>query len=203
MVTFLDALLLPSRTDRCAKEGRRCAEYNDAHCPLPLHAVYTTGVTMILKFLELKTTIKYQDFKKFKPQALFSFHPLSAAPQRALADGTWNCSVTHYDAFAEHLTCDLFRDCQGGEDERGCPYASPSCGAEQFLAGGGCFGVRQRNVAAMTWREAADTCSPLGGHLPVLSRPAEWRAVYARLRDKVFYSVYLGLSTVPHRLPSM
>ena len=197
MLTFLEAFLEASYSERCVRMGRRCAEYVTSFsidCQVSLHTVHAAGVVTIL--------YKSRDFKKFKPRFLFSFHALSAVPQ-LLYDDTWNCSVTYYDEFADHLACDLFRDCQGGEDERDCPYVSSACGGRQFEAGGSCFGISQRNVAGLTWQQAADRCTQLGGQLPVLSRPEEWQAVYQLLRRKVFYLVYLGLSTVPHRLPSM
>ena len=199
MVTYL-AAMAASGAVVCVEGDALCPQTDNMYAgdigcaAVSLHSVLRTSVVSLSVYSEA--------LGNYNHTFLFSFHAQSAVPQ-LLHDDTWNCSVTYYDDFADHLACDLFRDCQGGEDERDCPYISSACGGRQFEAGGSCFGISQRNVAGLTWQEAADRCKQLGGQLPVLSRPEKWRAVYQLLRRKVFYLVYLGLSTVPHRLPSM
>ena len=199
MVTYLVAMAA-SGAVVCVEGYALCPQNNNTYAgdidcaAVPLHSVLRTSVVSLYVYSEA--------LGNYNHTFLFSFHAQSAVPQ-LLHDDTWNCSVTYYDEFADHLACDLFRDCQGGEDERDCPYVSSACGGRQFEAGGSCFGISQRNVAGLTWQQAADRCTQLGGQLPVLSRPEEWQAVYQLLRRKVFYLVYLGLTTVDMSLPQM
>ena len=67
----------------------------------------------------------------------FSFHEDSRLPEQ-LANGTWNCSVSHWPDFRLHFACNLLWDCAAGEDELGCPYTSHECGS-LVTAGGSCF----------------------------------------------------------------
>jgi hypothetical protein len=49
---------------------------------------------------------------------LYSFHPAIQSPVQ-LDNGRFNCSVDYYDAFSQHLHCNLEQECQHGEDETG------------------------------------------------------------------------------------
>lgn len=155
MVTYL-AAMAASGAVVCVEGDALCPQTDNMYAgdigcaAVSLHSVLRTSVVSLSVYSEA--------LGNYNHTFLFSFHAQSAVPQ-LLHDDTWNCSVTYYDDFADHLACDLFRDCQGGEDEKDCPYISSACGGRQFEAGGSCFGISQRNVAGLTWQEAADRCS--------------------------------------------
>ena len=72
---------------------------------------------------------------------LFSFHDAGSRPQR-LGDGTWNCSVSHWSQFRQHLPCDLEPQCHSGEDEAECPYTTQRCGPGRIQVSGQDTGER-------------------------------------------------------------
>ncbi|PVD27178.1 hypothetical protein C0Q70_12332 [Pomacea canaliculata] len=72
------------------------------------------------------------DGKGFK--MIYSLHPVHEAPAK-LDSGLWDCSVTPYNKFKQHLECNLEQECQGGEDEGShCPFSSPSCNGSVAVA---------------------------------------------------------------------
>jgi hypothetical protein len=63
---------------------------------------------------------------------LFSMHPSSESITQ-LPSGLFNCSQ-HYEAFRQHLDCNVKLECEGGEDEtEACPYTSHLCPPESLF----------------------------------------------------------------------
>jgi len=68
-----------------------------------------------------------EEFTGFK--MVYAIFPRSQEPQpQELSDNMYNCSVSLSHLFKPLLGCNLVRDCQGNEDEKGCSYASSDCG---------------------------------------------------------------------------
>ena len=109
MVTYLVAMAA-SGAVVCVEGYALCPQNNNTYAgdidcaAVPLHSVLRTSVVSLYVYSEA--------LGNYNHTFLFSFHAQSAVPQ-LLHDDTWNCSVTYYDEFADHLACDLFRDCQG------------------------------------------------------------------------------------------
>ena len=132
---------------------------------------------------------------------VFSFHNRSAKPDR-LSDGTWNCSVAHWPDFRLHFPCDLQAECDGGEDEAGCAYTTPTCGPGRIGLNGSCY-VYVTPSRDVSWNEAATICKSEGARLASLNSPEEWIAVRELLRLSNFDYVFTGLRAKRGNLPAM
>nr|KAG5699356.1 hypothetical protein BaRGS_008264 [Batillaria attramentaria] len=62
-------------------------------------------------------SIRRYDYAGF--QVFFSFHNTPATPQQ-LGGGTWNCSVSYWDDFQQHLLCNGDPECLDMKDETNC-----------------------------------------------------------------------------------
>ncbi|KAK7474463.1 hypothetical protein BaRGS_00034285 [Batillaria attramentaria] len=69
---------------------------------------------------------------------LFTVLPESQEPE-SLGNGTYNCSVPHFERFRPHFNCNLVKECQDMEDERDCSYTSDECGVGFVDLGDKCF----------------------------------------------------------------
>ena len=69
---------------------------------------------------------KYGDSNRgFK--MVYTFHAQFKSPKR-LPNGMFNCSVSYYRDFKEHVHCNLKQECEGREDEGGhCTFSSQAC----------------------------------------------------------------------------
>ncbi|KAK7106060.1 hypothetical protein V1264_017360 [Littorina saxatilis] len=58
---------------------------------------------------------------------IFTIVPFSQTPRR-LQSGLFNCSVSNYASFKQHVHCNMKQECEDGKDEGGhCPFSSPAC----------------------------------------------------------------------------
>ena len=58
---------------------------------------------------------------------VYTFHAQFKYPKR-LPNGMFNCSVSYYRDFKEHVHCNLKQECEGREDEGGdCSFSSQAC----------------------------------------------------------------------------
>ena len=106
----------------------------------------------------------------------FSFHPPLAAPG-LLTTGFFNCSVSHYTSFQQHLHCNLKQECEGGEDEGAhCPFSSPSCKG-WVEAGGKCY-IPVDSDHAVSWQTAQSQCKNSGADLAMMKTPSQWEAFW-------------------------
>ena len=81
--------------------------------------VYTT--TLVIRFrghpVESNCGFKF----------VYTFHSWVQSPQK-MADGMFNCSVSYYQDFKEHVHCNLYQECEGREDEGGhCSFSNTVC----------------------------------------------------------------------------
>lgn len=129
---------------------------------------------------------------------LFSFHDVSALPQR-VDDNLWNCSVPWWHDFQEHLLCNWRPECFDGKDELACSYEAPvsTCSSEGFAQMGrdGCFALLTPKQP-ISWNDASTLCLLRGARLASLSTLKKWNDV---TRFLVTYGVdtriYIGLKT--------
>ena len=56
----------------------------------------------------------------------FSFHGRNHTPQK-LDENVYNCSVSYFDQFYQHLACNFEIECDEKQDERKCNFTSPKC----------------------------------------------------------------------------
>ena len=81
--------------------------------------VYQTS--LLIRF-KVKSYTSNQGFK-----LLYTFHLQSQSPHK-LPTSMFNCSVSHYPDFKEHLDCNLKQECEEREDEGGhCSFSSQRC----------------------------------------------------------------------------
>ena len=129
----------------------------------------------------------------------YSFHLLIAAPNM-LGSGLFNCSVSHYSSFQQHLHCNLELECQGGEDEGAhCPFSSPPCDGTVDASGKCYFFVVWKSK--VTWQSARSECRKRGGDLAMMKTPTEW-AAHWMLYDygRRWHCAYIGLRLVSRPL---
>ena len=148
--------------------------------------------TMLVIHAESSVQVEYIPSSKNSMNMTYSFHPPLAAPSM-LSSGLFNCSVSHYAIFQQHLDCNLERECQGGEDEGGhCPFSSPLCDG-WVDAQGKCYFlvVGEDHV---TWQSAHAKCRKRGGDLAMMKTPREWTALW-KLYDygRRWKCAYIGL----------
>ncbi|KAK7488816.1 hypothetical protein BaRGS_00019951 [Batillaria attramentaria] len=141
---------------------------------------------------------------------MFSLHNRSETPRKLPYD-KWNCSVPYWADFKQHFPCNLVPDCDGGEDEVDCPYATRMCGPGYVTAGGSCFlYVSIPPDVSMSWNDASNECQRRGLQLASLNTPAKWDDVTRLLEmRREFYSsgkpqeIYIGLRSVHPSVPIM
>ena len=139
----------------------------------------------------------------------FSFHHESAAPGQT-ASGKWNCSLDHWPLFHTHFPCNVLEECEGGEDEAGCPYRTQmgaGCQAPgpgfPVSVGGRCYALFAEGERHVTWNEAANECLRRGTYLASLNSPREWDDVTEFVARYVGRDVYLGLHAGGANLPEL
>ena len=122
----------------------------------------------------------------------FSFHTLLAAPG-LLTSGFFNCSVSHYASFQQHLHCNLKQECEGREDEGAhCPFSSPSCKG-WVEAGGKCY-IPVDSDHAVSWQTAQSQCKNSGADLAMMKTPSQWEAFWKISRvSRNWQCAYVGL----------
>ncbi|KAK7502264.1 hypothetical protein BaRGS_00006628, partial [Batillaria attramentaria] len=132
---------------------------------------------------------------------LFSFHNLSAVPEKNEGSNRWNCSVPYWSDFQQHFPCNLETDCIDGEDERDCLYTTDMCGEGRITMLGRCYLFL--SGLTLTWREANGECYELSGHLVSLNTPDEWDLVMDVLqyRDWDDLHVFIGAHSANPSLP--
>ena len=129
----------------------------------------------------------------------FTIHKKRFSP-RQLHNGKFDCSVAYYDDFQRHLHCNLFTECQDGEDEHLCPYNKGACNGSIAFEDR-CYQYFDWSKA-ITWTDAFNECKKRGAELASLNTPEEWNAIENALdyghRASV---VFIGLRTADPNLP--
>ena len=114
----IDCLIHLYLFSECRKEGekliwKRCC----GHELTP--EVYNT--TLVIR-LHGKSFYLNRGFKM-----VYTLHPWFKSPKR-LSNGMFNCSVSYYRDFKEHMHCNLKQECEGREDEGGhCSFTNQAC----------------------------------------------------------------------------
>ena len=129
----------------------------------------------------------------------FTIHKRRFSP-RQLPDGKFDCSVPYYDDFQRHLHCNLFTECEKGEDENLCDYNKGACNGS-IAYKDKCYRYFDWSTA-ITWLDAFKECKKRGAELASLNTPTEWNAIENALdyghRASV---VFIGLRTADPNLP--
>ncbi|KAL8570306.1 hypothetical protein ACOMHN_011327 [Nucella lapillus] len=128
----------------------------------------------------------------------FTIHKRRFSPQQL--NGKFDCSVPYYDDFQRHLYCNLFTECQKGEDEHLCPYNKGACNGSIAFEDK-CYQYFDWSKA-ITWTDAFNECKKRDSELASLNTPREWNAIENALdyghRASV---VFIGLRTADPNLP--
>ncbi|KAK7482103.1 hypothetical protein BaRGS_00026687, partial [Batillaria attramentaria] len=123
---------------------------------------------------------------------LYSTHNTTQTPHR-LANGLFNCSVSYYHTFQQHLRCNLKLECSNAEDEIGCPYTTKACGLGFVDVGRKCY-YYHPSKKQITWYDAHDYCRDNGMFLVSPQTPKEWHTFKEILKlSSTSYETYLGL----------
>ena len=129
-------------------------------------------------------TDRTEEFTGFK--MVYAIFPRSQEPQpQELSDNMNNCSVPRLHIFKPLLGCNLVRECQGNEDEKGCSYASTDCGDGALDAGTKCYRFVRRE-GFTTWNEASSKCTEGNERLvtmATLDEVARFRQIMATVKD--------------------
>jgi hypothetical protein len=97
----------------------------------------------------------------------FSFHKQNEIPQQNEA-GQFNCSVSYYSSFQQHLHCNMYEECVDGRDEGGhCWFNSQACQGK-FASGSKCFFPVFDNDGVSTRVDRVDQCQEKGGELAII-----------------------------------
>ena len=143
-------------------------------------------------------------FWRFFPAESNRTHPCvyfgGSFPQKAILPildpdtGLWNCSVPHWPQFQTHLACNLWVQCQGGEDEDGCHYTR--CHSSGFSVDGKCYILGSERTSTLIGAETS--CGSVGGRLASMKSQAEIEKVIAVLWKNIIISFHVGfLSDIP------
>ena len=102
-----------------SKGGQKSLLWKTCHWSTVTADVYTT--TLLVHF-------RAKAFKSDRGfTLLYTFHSTPQSP-RKLPSGMFNCSVSFYEDFDEHLHCNLRHECERREDEGGhCSFSSQAC----------------------------------------------------------------------------
>ena len=129
-------------------------------------------------------TDRTEEFTGFK--MVYAIFPRSQEPQpQELSDNLYNCSVPRLHIFKPLLGCNMVRECQGNEDEKGCSYASTDCGDGALDAGTKCYRFVRRE-GFTTWNEASSKCTEGNERLVTLATRDEvvrFRQTMATVKD--------------------
>ena len=129
-------------------------------------------------------TDKKKELTGFK--MVYAIFPRSQQPQpQELSDNLYNCSVPRLHIFKPLLGCNMVRECQGNEDEKGCSYASTDCGDGALDAGTKCYRFVRRE-GFTTWNEASSKCTEGNERLVTLAtrdEVARFRQIMATVKD--------------------
>ena len=129
-------------------------------------------------------TDKKKELTGFK--MMYAIFSRSQEPQpQELSDNLYNCSGPRLHIFKPLLGCNMVRECQGNEDEKGCSYASTDCGDGALDAGTKCYRFIRRE-GFTTWNEASSKCTEGNERLVTLAtrdEVARFRQIMATVKD--------------------
>ena len=127
-------------------------------------------------------TDDWEELTGFK--MMYAIFPRSQEPQQ-LPNRLYNCSVSRLHSFKLLFGCNMVRECQGNEDEKGCSYASTDCGDGALDAGTKCYRFVRRE-GFTTWNEASSKCTEGNERLVTLAtrdEVARFRQIMATVKD--------------------
>ena len=127
-------------------------------------------------------TDHWEELTGFK--MMYAIFPRSQEPQQ-LPNRLYNCSVSRLHVFRLLFGCNMVRECQGNEDEKGCSYASTDCGDGALDAGTKCYRFVRRE-GSTTWNEASSNCTEGNERLVTLAsrdEVARFRQIMATVKD--------------------
>ena len=104
--------------------------------------------------------------------------------------------------FKAHLHCNLWRECENGEDEGDCDYDTCRSG-RGFQVDGTCY-LLLRPSRPMSYADAVAACADRGGTLASLTTAREWTAVWGLLESRGFSErVCMGLTSAVTPFPQL
>ena len=160
----------------------------------PVPEVYNQSITLLFQ----TNSTGYRSGFKMR----FSLHRWPDVP-RKLTFGYFDCSGSDYDSFKEHLHCNMYRECQGSEDEGGhCPFSSPACNGS-VAVGNKCYTFIDFVIGNMDWAFTEEQCDLRGGSLAMVKTPEEWEAFsafFSNAREN-WLPQYVGLVSHNQSMP--
>ena len=133
----------------------------------------------------------------------FSFHKYNQSPKR-LVSGLFNCSVSYYPQFKDHVDCNMKQECEGREDERGhCPFSSPACDGSVAVHDK-CYSIYPvKDKLSISVTKMKDVCESHDSVLAMMKTVREWEALYViyDYKEPNTYSIVVGMTTFVKGMP--
>ena len=112
-----------------------------------------------------------------------------------LTSGLFNCSVSYYTQFKDHVDCNMKQECEDREDERGhCPFSSPACDGS-VAVGDKCYSL-VKGVATSVL-EINLECTKRNFTTGMMKTTEEWKAISVFLDFNCNFvggpSIFIGL----------
>jgi hypothetical protein len=108
---------LDKESNAFVERWKECTQEN-----LQAEVYHTTAVKLFFK--------TYSNFMAVGFLMRYSFHNNISTPRKQ-ASGMFDCDVSFYSDFQQHLHCNLEQECEDGRDELGtCPCSSTLCGGK-------------------------------------------------------------------------
>ena len=130
----------------------------------------------------------------------FSFHAYTQSPTK-LASGLFNCSVSYYTQFKDHVDCNMKLECEGREDERGhCPFSSPACDGSVAVRHK-CYTLVRATTKTgrMSFSESKMECNHRHSTLAVIRTKEEWNAFSLYFKHNLYKTRdYVQIGLVPY-----
>ncbi|KAK7088052.1 hypothetical protein V1264_022024 [Littorina saxatilis] len=107
-----------------------------------------------------------------------------------------DCAVPHFNSFEPLISCNMLKECVGGEDEQNCTHHTSDCGPDAIDIGTKCYRL-VRPEKGLSWYDAKDYCVQRGEKLVTLASPDE-RIYFKKLLFSMrsLQSIFVGAHLV-------
>ncbi|KAL8591658.1 hypothetical protein ACOMHN_056774 [Nucella lapillus] len=131
----------------------------------------------------------------------FSAHSRIERPGK-LASGMFNCCVSYYSKFSQHLDCNFKPECEDGQDEtEHCPFSSPAC--QGLVASQNkCFKLIPLDVSSAI-PLLAYSCRKAGGNLASIKSRKEQDDSFHLFKKFNYFQLCLGYTSGWDSVPFM
>ena len=107
--------------------------------------------------------------------------------------------MPHWPQFQTHLACNLWVQCQGGQDEDQCNYTR--CDFSGFVVNDKCYTLSRESTQSAV--EAQEKCAAMGAALATIPTVSVRDKITAITSRKTNHKFYIGLHSDVPGLPSM